>query len=30
VTPPGLRAVKLSVSVVDRMQRGLEAVLDRA
>ena len=30
VTPSGLRAVKLSVSVVDRMQRGLEAVLDRA
>lgn len=30
VTPSGLRAVKLAVSVVDRMQRGLEAVLDRA
>jgi PadR family transcriptional regulator PadR len=30
VTPSGLRAVKLSVSVVDRMQRGLEGVLERA
>jgi hypothetical protein len=29
VTPSGLRAVKLSVSVVDRMQRGLEGVLER-
>jgi DNA-binding PadR family transcriptional regulator len=29
VTPPGLRAVKASVTALARMQRGLEAVLGR-
>ena len=30
VTPPGMRAVKASVTALSRMQRGLEAVLGRA
>jgi DNA-binding PadR family transcriptional regulator len=29
VTPPGVRAVKLSVGTLNRMQRGLEALLGR-
>jgi DNA-binding PadR family transcriptional regulator len=29
VTPPGVRAVKLSVGTLNRMQRGLETLLGR-